>query len=333
MNTKFKIVLLILFAFSISGCGLVMIGFKNLGKTIFTSPEELKSKVTEPIKKDVKLSALWIGHSSVLLQIYDKVILVDPVFNNVISGVMTRRQTSALDINTLPKLDMILVSHAHMDHLSISTLSDLEEKFSGASLVFPEGTEEFLPNYDFDFVRMKTGNSSKKNYIGETKIIDSVSVTTVYALHFGGRFGLDSYLWNMPGCTGYIIKYKDVTVFYAGDTAYDEFAYKEIGKKFDIDLAILPIGPCRDCEEVFNYNHIASYGALLVFDDLKAKKMLPVHYGALEYRNDPDYPLSVLQELIEKNDKETSKSSGGKIYKDKIIILDEGEQKIFELLK
>lgn len=317
---------------SISGCGLFSIGFKNLGKTITSSPDVKRSKVKNPVKPDVKLSALWIGHSSVLLQVYDRVILIDPVFNDVISGVMTRKQTAAFDLNRLPKLDMILISHAHADHLSISTLSDLEDKFSGATLVFPEGAEEFMPGYDFDFVRMKTGNSSKKNYVGETVDFNGLKITTVYALHFGGRYGLDSYLWHLPGCTGYIIEYKDITVYYAGDTAYEEKAFKKIGESFDIDLALIPIGPCKDCEELTNFNHVTSLGALQMFDDLKAKKMMPVHYGALQYRSDPDYPVVVLKELIEQKDRTGSVTESGKYYKDKVVILDEGEQYVFDYL-
>lgn len=330
----FKLTTILTFCliFTVSGCGLFSIGFKNLGKTITSSPEFKESKVKDPVKSNVKLSALWIGHSSVLLQIYDRVILIDPVFNDVISGVMTRKHKAAFDLNRLPKLDMILVSHAHADHLSISTLSDLEDKFPGASLIFPEGAEDFMPGYDFDFVRMKTGNSSKKNYVGETIDFNGLKVTTVYALHFGGRYGLDSYLWNMPGCTGYIVEYKGITVFYAGDTAYEENGFKKIGELFDIDLALIPIGPCRDCEELTNFNHVTSNGALKMFDDLKAKKMMPVHFGALQYRNDPDYPVIVLKELIEQKDKTGSITETGSYYKDKIVILDEGEQHVFEYL-
>ncbi len=328
LKENFKSIILILLFFSTSGCGWVYIGLENVGDTIFSSPRIVKSNVTEPVKPNVKLSALWIGHSSTLLQIYDKVILIDPVFNNVISGVMMRRKTAAFDLNTLHKLDIILISHAHMDHLSISTLQDLDEKFPKAKLVFPKGTEEFLPDYNFEFIRMKTGNSEKKNYIGETKIVDSVKITTVYSLHFGGRFGLDSYLWNLPGCTGYIIQYKDVTVFYAGDTLYDDKAFKEIGKRYNIDLALIPVGPCRECEQISNFHHVASYGALLIFDDLHADYMIPVHYGALKYRTDPDYPVIILKELIEKSS-DTGGNENKTSYKDKVKILNEGEQYIF----
>ena len=71
-----------------------------------------------------------------------------------------------------------------------------------------------------------------------------------------------------------------------------------------------------------------------MFDDLKADYMTPVHYGALTYRRDPDYPLLVLKELIEKND--NSNSMGGNNsnkYGDRIKILDEGEQYVFEYIE
>ena len=330
---KIKILFITFFILFFSGCGLIFIGAENVSETIFSSPQKVKSNIMDPIRSDVKLSALWIGHSSVLLQIYDKVILLDPVFNNVISGVMTRKKTAAFNLNNFPRLDMILISHAHMDHLSISTLADLEEKYSNAKLVFPKGAEEFMPDYDFEFIRLNTGNSSKKNYIGESRLIDSVKVTAVYALHFGGRFGLDSYLWQMPGCTGYIIEYKDVTVFYGGDTAYDEKAFKKIGEKSKIDLALIPIGPCKDCEELTNFNHVTSYGALLMFNDLKAEYMIPVHYGALSYRRDPDYPMLVLKELIEETDNTSSLAGNNYKYSERIKILSEGDQYVFEYIE
>ena len=261
---------------------------------------------------------------------YDKVVLIDPVFNNVLSGLMTRKYEAAIDLTNVKNIDMILVSHAHMDHLSISTLDDLEDKYSNAKLVIPMGAEDFLPGYDYDIVRLRTGNSSQKKYVGETYEQDGLKITAVYALHYGGRFGFDSYLWQMPGCTGFIIQYKDLTIFYAGDTAYDDKAFKELGKKFEIDLALIPVGPCRECDKEDNFRHIAALGALKVFDDLNAKNMVPVHYGALEYRNDPDYPVTVLKELITERDGEDYRGQSGESYKDRVKIVDEGELFIFE---
>lgn len=316
--------------FTASGCGLMYIGLENLSNTVFSSAEDAKIIIKDPVRQNVRLSAYRIGHSSTLIQIYGKVFLFDPVFNDVISGVMLRKQKAAIDIDSLSRLDMILISHSHPDHLSISTLSDLDKRFPHAKLIFPKGDEQYMPDYDFEFVRMRTGNSSKMNYTGETKIIDSVKITAVYTLHYGGRYWVDSFTWQEPGCTGYIIEYKGITVFYAGDTAYNDKAYKSLGKKFKIDLALIPIGPCRDCEELDNFRHVTSLGALQIFEDLKAAYMIPVHYGVLTYGRDPDYPLIVLKKLIEEKNNSDSAGVNKIIYKDRIKILEEGEQIIFD---
>lgn len=319
-----------------NSCFAFRIAATNTGNVLFNESQKVKKKIKDPIRDDVKLSALWIGHSSVLLQIEDKVLLIDPVFNEVIGGLMLRKTEAGIDLDDIPKLDLVLISHAHMDHLSLGTLDDINDndRFKGARVIFPRGVEYFLPDYpELDLVRMETGNSWKKGFVGETRTFDGVKVTTVFTVHFGGRFGFDSYLWNMPGCTGYVIEYKGKTIFYPGDTIYDEEGFKAIGEKFNIDLALIPIGPCRDCMEIDNFNHVTSFGALKMLDDVRAKYMIPVHYGCIQYRNDPDEPLIALREIIRTNPLAGSSGSGLSYnipLNERVIILDEGMQHVFE---
>ncbi|MBN8571879.1 MAG: hypothetical protein J0M18_19840, partial [Ignavibacteria bacterium] len=68
-----------------------------------------------------------------------------------------------------------------------------------------------------------------------------------------------------------------------------------------------------------NKNHVATRGSLMMFDDLKADYMIPVHYGAIQYRDDPRYPVYALQEII----------SSEPEYMDRVKILNEGEQLVF----
>jgi N-acyl-phosphatidylethanolamine-hydrolysing phospholipase D len=314
-----------------SGCWFIRAGMRNIDNVIFDSPAKVQNKIKEPIKDNVKLSALWVGQSTVLLQIDDKVIITDPVFDNVIAGIMMRKVEAGLDISSIPKLDLILVSHAHMDHLSFPTLDKLDKRFPHTTLVIPDGVEKYLPSYNMKIIKMRTGNSEKRNYIGETRIIDGIKITTVYANHQGGRFGLDSYLWDVPGCTGYIIQYKGITVYFAGDTSYDEKAFKELGKKYKIDLALIPMGPCRECDSIGNFRHVASLGALMILDDTRAKYMIPIHFGTIEYFNDPNTPMYVLKDLIKKyNSKTVTGIAASAPYSEKIKILKPGEQYIFE---
>jgi len=331
MKKHLAIILIIILTVTINGCWPVRVGMKSIGDSLFGEPEKVKNKIKDPIKDDVRLSALWVGHSTVLLQIEDKVILVDPVFEDVISGIVLRKVEAGLDMKNIPKLDIVAVSHAHMDHMSLGSLKDLDDRFPKAKLVIPVGSEEYLPSYDMDMIRLKTANSKELGYIGETREIDGVKITAVFAQHQGGRYGMDSYSWKVPGCTGYIIEYKGITVFYAGDTTYDEFAYKYLGTQYNIDLALIPVGPCRDCETDGSYYHVASLGALKVFDELKADYMIPVHYGAMEYFDDPNIPVYVLKDLAERYG---SNSASGlaisKPYSEGLKILNEGEQHIFQ---
>lgn len=313
------------------GCWPVRVGMKHIGNTFWGEPEKVKNKIRDPIKDNVRFSALWAGHSTVLIQIDDKSILVDPVFEDVISGIVMRKVEAGLEIKDIPKLDLVLVSHAHMDHMSLESIKNLDDKFPNAKLVVPVGAEEYLPSYDMEMIRLKTANSEKLGYIGESRIINGIKVTAVYALHQGGRYGMDSYTWNVPGCTGYIFEYNGIVVFYGGDTTYDDKAYKHLGNNFNIDLALIPVGPCRECETDGSYYHLASLGALKVFDELKAKHMIPVHYGAMEYFDDPNIPVYVLQDLANRYGKNSATGMAiSKPYSEGIKVLDEGEQIIFE---
>ncbi len=318
-----------------SGCWPLRVATENIGRAISKDPKKVYNKIKDPVKDSVKIGALWAGHSTTLLQIYDKVLILDPLFENIVSTVMMRNTECGLDITSVKKLDAILISHAHMDHLSFYSLDKLADQFPGAPLIFPYGDEKYIPSFDLDFIRIKTGNSAGQNYVGETKIINGIKITAVFAEHFGGRYGVDSYLWKVPGCTGYIIQYKDKTVFYAGDTSYDSLAFKSLGRRYKIDLAILPVGPCKECDVEGSFSHIASKGALLVFEDLQAGKMIPVHFGAFTYFNDPSFPSDELKRISKREDKRLDSLSQQntelneiKFYKDRIIYLKEGEQYI-----
>lgn len=283
--------------------------------------------------REKKYSITWGGHSTVLININGKRILTDPLLTNSVAGISKRKTGCKLDLNINERPDIILISHSHFDHLCMNSLELLEKKFPGTKLVFPEGVEDFLPDLDFDMYRLRTNKNFKNSVVGESVEIDGVKITTVYAKHSGGRYGLDSYFWEDKGHTGYIIEYEGVVIFFSGDTGYDKNAFKEIGNKFEINTALIQTGPCFDCENDGSEEHASSVEALNIFIDLKANYMMPVHYGSIEYDTDADYPVWVLKEIINKKYKSLVTAGNSDInydinFSDRIIILDEGEKTI-----
>src|ERR1041384_1807430 len=105
-NFRLIIITSVILSSFFSGCWFISVGLRNMGDAIFSEPEVIANKIKDPIKDNVRLSALWVGHSTVLLQMDDKVILIDPVFENVIGGFMMRKKEAGLNISDIPKLDL-----------------------------------------------------------------------------------------------------------------------------------------------------------------------------------------------------------------------------------
>lgn len=318
MKNKFRIHLFLILAIFSSSCNLLLVAVKNV-PTFFESPAPVKDKISKPVNPNTRLSALWIGHATVLLQMDDKVIITDPFLTETVGEFGRRVIEPGIDNENIPPCDLILISHSHFDHLSYGSLSILEEKSNKTALVFPDDLENYLPQYNMKMIRMKNDHGYENKIIGESKVINGVNVTSVYAQHWGGRYGIDGYMWGDNAFTGYIIQYNGMTVYFAGDTGYDDKKFKQLGEMFNIDLALIPIGPCADCEQCGTYNHVFPSDAVFIFNDIKAQWMVPVHYGTLHFAQaDPMQPLFALNKIIE-NDS----------LQEKIFPLPIGGQKVF----
>lgn len=260
-------------------------------------PPAASSRVYRP---DVRLSALWVGHATVLLQMDDRMILTDPFLTDHASMLRIRRIAPGIAVDSIPRLDMILVSHSHSDHCSLGSLKILESRFPAAPLVFPEGVEEFLPRFTFPLERLHMAGSGAGSLIGESRDIAGMTVTTVRSNHWGGRYGLDGVLWNNGGYTGFVIQYKGLTVYFAGDTGYDPETFVEIGRRFKIDLACIPIGPATEPDSIGDSAHVYPLGSVRIFEDLHARLMLPIHYGTCPDGWDENSPAEVFREILKK---------------------------------
>jgi N-acyl-phosphatidylethanolamine-hydrolysing phospholipase D len=317
-TAKYLVKLVFIFTiFNMLSCNLVMVAIRNV-PAFFVPPKEVKNKIKEPVRPDVMLSALWIGHATVLIQIDDKVIITDPFLTETCGEFARRTVEPGIEITDIPPCDLVLVSHSHFDHLSLGSLEILDDnRKKTTTLVFPNEMENYLPNYDMKMVRLGNDNGYESGITGESKMINGMNVTAVFSQHWGGRYGLDGYIWGDNAFTGYIIEYKGITVYFAGDTGYDSVKFKKIGEKFKIDLAFIPIGPCSECNQCGTYNHVFPVDAYKLYKDIQAKWMVPIHYGTLQFAQaDPMLPLSVFRKLIQPEDVES------------IRILDFGEQAV-----
>ena len=312
------LLLLILLAGFTPSCNLLLVAVKNV-PTFFEAPRKVKNKITHPLKPNVRLSALWIGHATVLLQMDDKVIITDPFLSETAGEFARRVVEPGIDPVNIPPCDVILISHSHFDHLNLSSIEFLAEKNKKAALIFPEDCENYMPQFDIDMIRLKNDNGYERKIIGDSVTVNGVKITTVFAQHWGGRYGFDGYLWGDNAFTGYIIQYNGLTVYFAGDTGYDPLKFKQISERYNIDLALIPIGPCADCKQCGTYNHVFPPDAYSIFRDLDAKWMVPIHYGTLHFAQaNPMEPVIAFREIVKENKAE-----------EKIPILEIGEQKIF----
>jgi len=172
------------------------------------------------------MSITFVGHATVMLTTATARLLVDPLLENSLLGVR-RAKAAALAPDDLDDVDLVLVTHAHRDHLSKKSLARLSRV---GQLVLPPGCGSLVRGLGFaEVVELDPGARFKR---GE------VEVTAVPVRHSGTR-GLGDYARR--GAGGYVVRAADVTAYVAGDTGYFS-GFAEIGRRFRPDVALLPIG-------------------------------------------------------------------------------------------
>lgn len=252
--------------------------------SFFESPRKVDT-VSEPVKKDARLAMIWIGHASALVQMDDKVILTDPVFTSTVGELSKRLVEPGLSPDHLPKVDAVLISHMHFDHLSLGSLDRIEDKVK--TLVMPPGGTTYLTDFDFPVVELRTWQAWEK---------DGLRVTAVPVDHVGFRYGADD-AWMKKSFTGYVVEYHGLKVYFGGDTAYVQPFFVETQRRFPgIDLALIPIGPIEP-RALMRRFHLDPREALQAFIDLGARRMVPIHYDT--FVNSTDHAGDALRELSE----------------------------------
>jgi L-ascorbate metabolism protein UlaG (beta-lactamase superfamily) len=180
----------------------------------------------------------------------------------------------ALRARELPPIDLILLSHAHMDHTDLGTLCSLGRD---VPVVVQRGNGDLVRR----FRRVEELDWGESTTVADTRV-ESTEVR-----HWGARMVTDRH----RGYGGYLLTRNGTTVLFAGDTAYTD-AFDRLGRRADVELAILPIG----AYDPWIANHASPEQAWRMFKGLGVRYLLPVHHSTFRLSREPvEEPLERLR--------------------------------------
>lgn len=237
------------------------------------------------------ITAAWLGHSTVLLNFYGMTILTDPVLgkrvgaDTLVGTIGAKRLIApALKVRQLPPIDLVLLSHAHMDHLDLATLRAL-----------PGTPHAVTAHATIDLLQSTNLKEPKSLKWGESARISTdhgdVTISAFEVKHWGARWKVDKY----RGYNGYVIEREGRKIIFGGDTAWTG-TFRPLRSQGPYELAIMPIGAYKP----WVCSHCTPEQAVRMANDAGAKHFLPIHTktfplgreGALE-------PMERLQAAIE----------------------------------
>ncbi len=236
---------------------------------------------------DNGLYAAWLGHSTVLLKLDGVTILTDPVFSQRIGlnlGPLTigmkRLVLPALSLQEMPRPDIVLLSHAHMDHFDLPSLRRFESK----------ATNVVTASKTSDLLRVNRFARVDELGWGESTRIGDVSVSAFEVRHWGARMQSDTY----RGYNGYLIETPRFRILFGGDTAMTR-AFRNLRSARRLDLAIMPIG----AYDPWIRAHCTPEEALEMANDAGAELILPVHHQTFQLSREPRRePIERLSEAL-----------------------------------
>jgi len=221
------------------------------------------------------LHAAWLGHSTVLVKIDGVTILTDPVLQDCV-GVdlrvatvgMKRLVGPALLAAELPPVDLILSSHAHMDHLDLATMRSLESPH----------TEVVMALSTADLIRSTRYRAVAEVGWGEAyRAACGAVVRGLEVKHWGARMRTDTH----RGYGGYLIEHGRWRVLFAGDTA-DTDAFRR-QRRGDTHLALMPVG----AYDPWIYAHCNPEQAWRMANEFAAEYVLPIHHSTFQLSREP----------------------------------------------
>ena len=261
------------------------------------------------LARNGQMALTFIGHSSFFAQMGGSNLILDPNFARWLF-VLKRLRRPGLRVRDLPVIDVVLVSHAHFDHLHRPSLRaivrhNLRKHAPAPVIVVPRHVADLVS--DLGFRRVVELDWWQEHHEG------GLTITHTPSRHWGARIIRDMH----RGYGGYVIRSGDQSVYHAGDTAYFD-GFREIGRRLAPEIALLPIGAYHPAS--FRNVHTNPADAVRAFQELGALWMVPMHYGTFRLSHEPmDEPLQFL-------DRE-ARTHG---IRDRVLVLEEGVTSVFE---
>jgi L-ascorbate metabolism protein UlaG (beta-lactamase superfamily) len=259
---------------------------EEIGRDIPSAPHK-----PEPATwSDNAVTLAWLGHATVLINFYGVRILTDPALYPRIGvdlGLGTlgpmRLVHCALAPDELPDIDIVLVSHAHFDHLDTPSLAAIGGR---PAAVMASDISDLLPRGRYSSVRELRWNEAATVATPHGDVL----IRAIEVKHWGARIGRDT--WR--GYTGWVVEREGRRLLIGGDTAVTS-AFKGHRQHGPFDAAVMPIG----AYDPWIYNHCTPEQAVAMADGAGARLIVPVHHQSFRLSNEPFMePIERIQEAL-----------------------------------
>ena len=240
---------------------------------------------------DNAITAAWLGHSTVLLNFYGITLLTDPALERRIGadtclGTIGAKRliAPALTPAQLPPIDLVLLSHAHMDHLDLATLRAL-----------PGSPRAVTAHDTADLLRHTKLRQPRSLAWGQQTRIRTrhgdISIQAFEVKHWGARWKWDKY----RGYNGYVIAREGKRIIFGGDTAWTG-SFRNLRAQGPFELAMMPIGAYKP----WVCSHCTPEQAVRMANDAGAAHFLPIHFKTFPLGRDGSVePLQRLEAALE----------------------------------
>jgi L-ascorbate metabolism protein UlaG (beta-lactamase superfamily) len=216
----------------------------------------------------------WIGHATTLIQTQGLNILTDPVWSERTSPVSfvgpKRVRAPGVRFEDLPKIDLVVISHNHYDHMDLATLERLWER-DRPLIVSSLGNDTILRNSGIE--------AQARDWRQSVPVRPGIEVVVERVHHWSTRWGTDR---NRALWSGFTIRLPGGNIFFAGDTGLGDGSWvEEAARSGPFRLAILPIG-AYEPRDFMRSNHINPDEAVGIFERLRPAMALGVHWGTVQ---------------------------------------------------